>query len=312
MSRVSPTDSRMRLVCPACFGERFEAEHLIENCRVKTCNTCGLRVLVEPEGRDKRSVPEFSRIDEAAYHRAITAVRQRQATAIISFVRGHQPPGNEWLDVGCGFGFFLLDLKREGFSVFGVEPDAKAFAHAQQLLGDALVYHGTMTSATRPDHSADVVSTLDVLEHIPVNMLSAFARMIHKKLSPGGLWLIKVPSTDGLYFTFAHQVARLARPLVAGVIKRLWQLEYEFSHTVYFNERSLTQYLNNHGFQPVDAIYLEEVPNETVRDRLRIDRTIPGWQGAALAPVFYAINMIERWRRKSDAMVMLARRVQIE
>lgn len=96
---------------------------------------------------------------------------------------------------------------------------------------------------------------------------------------------------------------------MGGVIKRLWHLEYEFPHAVYFNERTLRQYLARHAFQPVGTLYLEEVPTETVRDWLRIDETIPRWQARILVPALHLINWIERRRAKSDAMVMLAKRV---
>jgi 2-polyprenyl-3-methyl-5-hydroxy-6-metoxy-1,4-benzoquinol methylase len=300
----------MAPACPACGFDDFETRRLIEDVRVRTCRACSLRVLVEPERRDKAATPEFSRINTAEYHRAITAVRQRQAPAMISLVKRHGPLHKEWLDIGCSFGVFLSTVNREGFSVFGIEPDDTACEHARRLLGEEAVYHGSLNAEARPDESADVVSMLDVLEHIPAAALSEIARLIHRKLRPEGLWLIKVPSTDGLYFKLAHHMPRFARARAAGVIKRLWQLDYEFPHRVYFNERSLKRYLERHGFQPVDTLYLEEVPSGTVRDRLRIDGTIPHAQARALTPTLHLVNWIEHWREKSDAMTMLARRVE--
>jgi hypothetical protein len=297
--------------CPACGGATFTTRRLIADFHVKTCRGCGVRVLIEPT-RDAQAAPEFSRINAAEYHRAITAVRRRQAPAMISLVERHRPAGRTWLDVGCSFGVFLAEVERAGFTALGVEPDATAFERARRLLGDDAVRHGSMADDTRPDESVDVVSMLDVLEHIPAAALPAFARLIHRKLRPGGFWLIKVPSTEGLYFQIAHRLPRLARPWAAGVIKRLWQLDYEFPHLVYFNERSLTRYLERHGFETVETTYLEEVPSDTVDDRLRIDGTISPLQARVLAPALHAVNWIEQWRRKSDAMVVLARRAALE
>jgi SAM-dependent methyltransferase len=297
-------------VCPACGAGEFGAGRLIDDFRVKTCRGCGLRVLIEPGRREEPATPEFSRISDAEYHRAVTTVRQRQAAAIISLARRHRPRGDDWLDIGCSFGAFLAEVRRQGFNVFGVEPDGMAFEHARRLLGDEAVRHGPMRDDTRPNGSADVVSMLDVLEHIPATALPAFACLIHRKLRPGGLWLLKVPSTEGLYFQIAHRLRPFAGRAMGGAIRRLWQLEYEFPHAVYFSERSLSRYLRRHGFQPVETMYLEEVPNDTVRDRLRIDGTISSAQARVLAPALRLINWIERRRAKSDAMVMLARRVE--
>jgi SAM-dependent methyltransferase len=216
------------------------------------------------------------------------------------------------LDVGCGFGAFLCEVKRTKFNVFGVEPDGLASEHARRLLGDEAVRHDSMTCGTRSDESADVVSALDVLEHIPVAALPNFARLIHRTLRPGGLWLLKVPSSDGLFFQLAHRLRPFAGGGLAGSIRRLWQLEYEFPHTVYFNERALSRYLDRHGFQSLETIYLEEVPNDTIGDRLRMDGTIAGKQARVLAPAVRLVNWVERRRAKSDAMLMVARRVEIQ
>ena len=43
-------------------------------------------------------------------------------------------------------------------------------------------------------------------------------------------------------------------------MRRLWQTDYEFPHTVYFNRASLQMWLKRHGFAVVDTCYLPEVP----------------------------------------------------
>jgi hypothetical protein len=95
---------------------------------------------------------------------------------------------------------------------------------------------------------------------------------------------------------------------MSGVIKRLWQSDYEYPHTVYFNARTLKLYLENHGFELLSVRYLEDVPNSTVRNRLMMDNTIPKWQATLIAPSFYLINFIEKLRGKTDALLALARR----
>jgi hypothetical protein len=189
-----------------------------------------------------------------------------------------------------------------------VEPDEKAYFSARELIGNDAVHQGLMTDETRPDQSADVISTLDVLEHIPAAGLSDFARLIHRKLKPGGVWVIKVPSTEGLYFTLSHRLLPLSPSFAAGAVKRLWQSEYEFPHTVYFNETTLEQFLKRNGYEILTSGYLAEVPNATVMDRLLVDDTIPKWQAALGAPAFYLVNFIEQLRGKSDALLVLARR----
>src|SRR5262245_36939803 len=95
-----------------------------------------------------------------------------------------------------------------------------------------------------------------------------FAALVHRKLRSGGFWLIKVPSTEGIYFILAHRLLRFARFLMTGVVKRLWQSEYEFPHMVYFNLQALTTYLENHGFKVLGHQCMEEVPTGTILNRL--------------------------------------------
>ena len=247
-------------------------------------------------------------MNDQAYERSINLVRQRQAFEVVSSVKQHGVHSGDWLDVGCGVGNLLLEAKQAGFRILGLEPDPKAVSRARSLIGDEFIYQGLLSKDVVPDDSADIISTMDVLEHIPTNSLSNFAHMLHRKLRPNGLWCIKVPSTDGLYFQIAHMMLQLLGAPMYNGIKRLWQSEYKFPHTVYFNQHSLRRYLENHHFKVVDYKYLEEIPDSTVLDRMLVDPTISRHQAFLFAPGFYLINFIERKRGKSDALLMLARR----
>ena len=295
--------------CPVCHNRRFNYKSLLPNIRVGSCTRCDF--LVSDIKRTGPIKAEFSRINDDAYQRSIGRLRQFQAGEILRFVKPYAKKGADWLDVGCSFGYLLLEAKRRGFNVFGVEPDETAMKAARALLGDDVVQHGTMKEDSRPNHSADIVSMLDVLEHVPADGLVDFASMIHRTLRPDGLWVIKVPSSEGLYFTIAHRLVRVSRSIMSGVIKRLWQSEYEYPHTVYFNQSTLKRFLENHGFEPLAFEYLAEVPNSTVIDRLFMDNTIPKWQAMVSVPAFYLINLIESVRGKSDALLALARRKSV-
>ena len=201
--------------------------------------------------------------------------------------------------------------KRAGHGVMGIEPDSTAAAHARALVGEDAVRHGLMKEDTLDDRSVDVISTLDVLEHISADALTDWARLIFRKLRHEGLWVIKVPSTEGLYFRIAHWVIAIWRPLAVGVVKRLWQTDYEYPHTVYFNQLTLKRYLVKNGFEPLAWIYLQDVPNRTVMDRLMMDETIPRWLAPLIAPAFYIINLVDSLRGISDALLTVARRTDV-
>lgn len=292
--------------CAVCDHDQFRETALLPGLAVARCQGCGF--LVSRIEGAQRPDEGFSRTDDTRYERAIGLLRQHQATEVLALVRPHARAGGDWLDIGCSFGYLLERVREAGFRIFGIEPDEKAFPRAREKLGADHVQFGTMTDTSRPDASADVVSMLDVLEHIPAAELPDFARMIHRKLRPDGLWVLKVPATEGLYFTLAHRLLPVARPPVAGVIRRLWQSDYRYPHTVYFSRETLARFLDRHGFDVVASDYLAEVPSRTVLDRLLLDDTIPRWQALLIAPALYVINAVEAARGKSDALVMVARR----
>lgn len=272
--------------CPVCDGERFDAR-VIAGIRIRRCRTCGLRASDIP----KQKGTNYADVDAEAYLQSIGRVRRAQGETIAAFVREHGGTG-EWLDVGCGFGYVLEAAKAAGFRVRGIEPDPSAARAARERAGN--VEEGFLTESTGP---ADVLSTLDVLEHL--DDLGAFAGLVKRKARK--LWVIKVPSSDGLFFRVAHAL-RIRR-----AVERLWQAGYEHPHTVYFDESSLRRFLGKHGFEVVAVRYLDEVPANTVVERLTLDGSMPRWKARLAVPLFFAVNLIEKLRSKSDALVVIAR-----
>lgn len=273
--------------CVICRGERFHAQTIAE-VTIRRCAACGFRTSAIARGRRIN----YGDVDDAAYLQSIGVVRRAQAEAIVALVRDHGGAG-DWLDVGCGYGYVLDAARAAAFTVRGIEPDAKAASAARARIGD--IERGLLDERTR---AADVLSTLDVIEHL--DDLDAFAQLAARKART--FWVIKVPSSDGLLFKIAHAFR------LGSAVRRLWQSEYEHPHTVYFDERTLARFLKNNGFEIVAMRYLDEVPSGTGYDRLTLDGRMPRWKAALALPIFVAIRFIERLRRKSDALVAIARR----
>jgi 2-polyprenyl-3-methyl-5-hydroxy-6-metoxy-1,4-benzoquinol methylase len=299
-------DVRMSSPCPGCGTVRFARRRVAEGLFTFTCASCGL--ILSSMSRRKPKLGQYANVDLRAYLSSVGALREEQSSAILSFLRPHARHGARVLDIGCGFGSFLIRARAAGYSVAGIEPDADACAGARKVLGDSAIEQGTLHDVRPPAGSADVVTTLDVLEHVPVADQASFASLTTTVLSPGGLWLIKVPSTEGLYYKLSALMARVVPPVGATYMRRLWQTDYEFPHTVYFNHRSLETWLARHGFSLVAARYLPEVPTRTIIDRLTHDGDIGRAQAYAMAPAVCFINGVEWIRGRSDALVVLARR----
>ncbi len=298
-------EAHVERCCPACGGSAFAYRRVADFLNTHTCRSCGL--ILSEMTRRKPKLGQYANVDLRAYLTSVGALRHEQSARILAFLAAYKSPGARVLDVGCGFGSLLHRAKEAGYAVAGIEPDEHACARACEVLGSDVVKRGTLQQVRPPSGSADVVATLDVLEHVPTAEQAAFARMVRDVLAPGGIWVIKVPSTEGLYYRLSAMLARVAPRIGATFMGRLWQTDYEFPHTVYFDRRSLQCWLQRHGFTMIDSQYLPEVPIRTIVDRLTHDGDISPLQAYCLAPAVAAINVMEWLRRRSDALVVLAR-----
>jgi 2-polyprenyl-3-methyl-5-hydroxy-6-metoxy-1,4-benzoquinol methylase len=292
--------------CPGCGGSSFGERRLPDVLCTHTCRSCGL--ILGTTARRRPKLPQYSNVDLRAYLASVGALRHEQSAEIVSLLQAHVPTGARVLDVGCGFGSFLVRAREAGYAVAGVEPDQHACVGACRRLGAGVVKQGTLQQVRPSAGTADVVATLDVLEHIPPDEHAAFADLVSDVLTRAGMWLIKVPSTEGLYYRLSAILAQIAPPLGARFLRRLWQADYEFPHTVYFDRHSLSGWLRRHGFTVIDHRYVAEVPVRTIIDRLTHDGDISRTQAYVLVPSVLVINSIERLRGRSDALVVLARR----
>ena len=96
------------------------------------------------------------------------------------------------LDVGSGFGFFLLEMKQRGWEVEGVEVSQKAIDYARNVLS-VPVHPGPLETIGFPENYFDGVSAFYVIEHLPHPM--AFLKECQRILKPGGIFLARYPHT---------------------------------------------------------------------------------------------------------------------
>lgn len=109
--------------------------------------------------------------------------------------------GKNVLDVGCGWGEFLLTMREFGAaSTTGVEPDASLVELSRVLSPESRVLQGFSEVLPFESNSFDVVLSSDVIEHVS-NADIALAEMI-RVLKPGGYALLNFPNYA--YFEESH------------------------------------------------------------------------------------------------------------
>jgi SAM-dependent methyltransferase len=121
--------------------------------------------------------------------------RGRRSVVLAQIGRLGLPARARLLDAGCGSGRTLDDLARFG-AAYGVDSSAGAVA-ATRGRGHRRVRLGSLEALPYPDATFDVVTCLDVLEHLPNDEL-ALAEL-RRVTTPGGHLILTVPAYQALW-----------------------------------------------------------------------------------------------------------------
>jgi 2-polyprenyl-3-methyl-5-hydroxy-6-metoxy-1,4-benzoquinol methylase len=140
--------------------------------------------------------------------------------------------GARVLDVGCGNGEFLLEMRAAGWAAQGLETDTRAVARAREQGLD--VRQGPLERGTYPARSFDAVTLSHVLEHLhdPVRTLRTCREILR---DDGVLWI----ATPNLA---SEGHARYGRA---------WRGLEPPRHLVLFTPSALVQALDQAGFRVV-------------------------------------------------------------
>ena len=125
------------------------------------------------------------------------------------------------LDIGCGRGEWMLELKRNNFTVSGVDlnPAMADAARAQGLevvLADAVAHLDSLEPA-----SLSVVSAFHLVEHLPFEQILILVDAAFRALMPGGLLIMETPNPENLVVgacTFWYDPTHI-RPLPPAMLR---------------------------------------------------------------------------------------------
>lgn len=137
-------------------------------------------------------------------------------------------PSGLALDVGCGAGWMLGALRRQGWRVVGVERSVTSAAVAAAASG-ASVFVGDL-GGLRPEPRFDLIILFQVLEHLPDPL--GTLQQVTKLLKSGGIMVLAVPNLEGWQ---------------ARVAGRSWFHLDVPRHLYHFSRRSLFRILSQVG-----------------------------------------------------------------
>lgn len=141
------------------------------------------------------------------------------------------------LDVGCGYGFFLQEMKSRGWQVKGIEISQHGRQYAKRTW-NLEIFSEPLENLQLPENTFDVVTLFYVIEHVlePLDLLKAVRRV----LKPTGLVLLRWPHTT--------PIVKLLGPL-----SRRLDLYHTPYHLYDFSSETIKKLLKQAGFRSVET-----------------------------------------------------------
>ena len=219
--------------CPLCKASGGEPLHLEGSFKMVRCPSCQfiflnprptmdslLRFYQEYLPEEGPSIESWEKMMRPVFHRAANLLKQYGREGRL-------------LDVGTGFGFFLVEMKKRGWEAAGVDISQKAMDYARDVLG-LTILPGPLEKADFSDNHFDAVTAFYVVEHLSHPM--AFLRECYRILKPGGLLLLRYPHTTPIKNLLQF----------FGIKNRLYDLP---AHLSDFSPKMIQQCLEKIGFE---------------------------------------------------------------
>lgn len=231
----------MSITCPVCASSQYrpsfparDYEHGVAGeWQIAECNSCGLYFqapLPKPQDLASFYPASYSAYNSdtiiSALFRVIYWLDAKRVAALIG-------PSGRILDVGCGNGSALAQMRRFGsWDLHGLEFDEVAAARARERGLD--VRAGDVIGCDFPERNFDLIRMGHVIEHV-TDPAATVAR-VYSLLKPGGVYFGETPNTDCLDFR---------------LFGRYWGALHVPRHLTFFHSRNLRELLEKAGFTDV-------------------------------------------------------------
>ena len=231
--------------CPACHAPAIE--HVLnakdytvsqQDFEIWECRACTLRFTQDVPSQDSigayyqsENYISHSNTRKGIVNRLYHRVRERSLNTkrklLDAFVKSQTAP--RLLDIGCGTGAFLAHMKKNGWTVEGIEPSPLA---REQALAQLLAVYppGHLFDAAIGDF--DVITMWHVLEH--VHTLNEYMERLKVLMRPQATLFVAVPNYT------SHDAGAYGATRAAYDVPR---------HLYHFSPAAMRLFLKQHGFQ---------------------------------------------------------------
>jgi 2-polyprenyl-3-methyl-5-hydroxy-6-metoxy-1,4-benzoquinol methylase len=153
------------------------------------------------------------------------------------------------LDVGCGYGFFLLEAQRNGWEAYGTELSEVAVLYANTKQNLPNVFYTDLSVNIFTNQKFDAINLTNVLEHVPSPTKTL--NDCNKLLSNHGVMTIRVPNMN--FSELRRKIMPILKILKLG---KDTELNYLASppplHMYGFTPKTMQKYFDKIGFQTIE------------------------------------------------------------
>ncbi len=251
--------------CPVCGSAALQVilrarDHTVsgESFDILECGQCTLRFTQDPPAESAIG-PYYQSEDYISHtntskgfiNNIYQAVRKRTMTAKRNLVeKATNLDKGHLLDIGSGIGTFAYEMKKEGWVVTGIEPDAGARTVGKRLYNIDL--HESLHLFDLPAESFDAITLWHVLEH--VHELDRYIDQVKSLLKDSGKLFIAVPN----YTSYD-----------ASVYKEYWAAYDVPRHLYHFSPKAIDTLVQKHQmkveeYKPMwyDGFYISLLSNK--------------------------------------------------
>ena len=159
---------------------------------------------------------------------------RRGSERILGDLNNQFPTRGRLLEVGCSYGGFLAEARRDGWEVTGVELSETAARYARDQL-NLRVFSGSLHDQLKQlQEPYEAVALFHVIEHVPDP--AQLLELCRKLIKPRGLLVLKTPNVASL---------------IARLTGASWQWVYPPAHLYLYSPKTLALLLEKAGYQPI-------------------------------------------------------------
>lgn len=244
------SEIQKEVVCDLCGSDEKIYIKTEWGYPISRCRRCGLIYVNRiPPVKEGKVIGEYYQGTQEEIELSERKYRKVSEFLMNELCRLHSRQGT-LLDVGCGYGFFLLEAQRKGWQVFGTELSHIAVDYAREKQNLPDVYFSDLSDIKFSVDEFDAINLTNVLEHVPSP--TQILENCRKRMAPDSILMIRIPNMD--FYVLKERFNSILKR--AGLAKG-GELFYLASpppyHLIGFTSRTIRKYFEKAGLETVEV-----------------------------------------------------------